>query len=268
MRREPAVAGQFYPGNKQELESQLQKFCRSNESPFQHVSGIISPHAGYIYSGGIAGRLFSRLEIPDRVILLGPNHHGAGHPGAVYSSGSWRTPLGEIRVDTELADRILAACPHFAADDVAHRQEHSLEVQVPFIQYCNPEATFVPICIGHLPLENLIASGESLADVIAASGAPVLIIASSDMTHFESADAARKKDFLALEHVENIDPEGLYATVRDHRISMCGVLPSVVMLAAVRKLGAQKGELVEYGHSGDITGDDRDVVGYAAAVVQ
>ncbi len=266
MDRLPAVAGQFYPGNRDDLESQLHRFCADGNAPLP-VTGIISPHAGYIYSGAIAGRTFSRIAVPDRVVLLGPNHHGVGHPGAVYDMGNWQTPLGTIAVDVALAAEIKTACRHFASDDAAHRYEHSLEVQVPFIQYRNPAARLVPVCIGRLPLEALIASGEALAEVVAGHRDPVLIVASSDMTHFESAEQAKTKDTLALEQVANLDPEGLYRTVRERRISMCGVLPSVVMLAAARKLGAEKGEVVAYGTSGDVTGDNSDVVGYAGVIV-
>jgi len=267
MDRSPAVAGQFYPKQTAALQAALESYCPTiNEANL--VPGVISPHAGYMYSGTIAGKLFSQISIPDKVILIGPNHHGSGHPGALYNMGNWETPLGEIEIDLELSAAILDSCLHFSPDDVAHRREHSLEVQVPFIQYCNPAAKIVPICLGHLPLEVLIESGHSLADVISACDEPVLIIASSDMTHFESADAARKKDLLALAHVENLDAEGLYRTVRDNRISMCGVLPSVVMLAAARKLGATRGEVVSYGTSGDVTGDNSDVVGYAGVIVQ
>lgn len=266
MRRSPAVAGQFYPGQKNALLAALSNYCKvSSNDTF--VVGVISPHAGYIYSGSIAGKLFSEIAIPDKVILLGPNHHGAGHPGAVSTIDSWETPLGEIAIDAELSAAVLAACRHFSADEVAHRLEHSLEVQIPFIQYCNPRAKLVPICLGHLPLEVLIESGESIAEVIAACNEPVLIIASSDMTHFESAAAARQKDFLALAQVEVLDAESLYRTVRDSRISMCGVMPAVVMLAAARKLEAEKGEVIAYSTSGDVTGDNSDVVGYAAVIV-
>lgn len=266
MMRLPAVAGQFYPGQPAALQAQLHQYCNPPTNG-KKVPGVISPHAGYIYSGAIAGQLFSKIAIPDKVVVLGPNHHGLGHSGAVFSEGSWQTPLGEIQIDAKLAADILSACPHFAADEQAHRREHSLEVQVPFIQFCNPRAAIVPICLGHLPLEVLIESGEALAGVIAADEQPVLIIASSDMTHFESAAAAKKKDSLALEKVEELDAEGLYQTVRDNRISMCGVLPSVVMLAAARKLGATSGTVISYATSGDVTGDNSDVVGYAGVIV-
>ena len=266
MNRSPAVAGQFYPGSKNKLLAELESFCQPTQD-VDPVCGVISPHAGYVYSGAIAGKLFSQVTVPDRVILFGPNHHGMGRPGALYDMGDWETPLGEIKVDRNLAEDVLTSCKHFSSDAAAHRYEHSLEVQVPFIQYCNPDAQLVPVCIGHLPLDALLESGEALADVISAHDEPILIVASSDMTHFESADQAKMKDTMALAHVENLDPEGLYKTVRDNRISMCGVLPTVVMLAAARKLGAKKGEVVAYGTSGDVTGDNNDVVGYASVIV-
>lgn len=267
MKRHPAVAGQFYPGDKATLENQLREFCDVSPDAATPL-GVISPHAGYVYSGAIAGKLFSQIHVPDKIILLGPNHHGAGHSGAVSCVDAWDTPLGEIAIDRELSNDVLKACRHFDIDEKAHRYEHSLEVQVPFIQYCNPAARFVPICIGRLPLDALIESGEALADVIAGQEESILIVASSDMTHFESAGEAKQKDELALRHVRELDPEGLYRTVVENRISMCGVMPSVVMLAAARKLGAVKGEIVAYGTSGDVTGDDRDVVAYASVIVQ
>ena len=266
MIRSPAVAGQFYPEQKNRLLAMLQSFCHDNDSKLD-VPGIVSPHAGYIYSGAVAGQVFSKVTIPDKVIVLGPNHHGHGPAGAVYREGSWNTPLGKIDIDKPLADAILANCSYFTADTIAHRSEHSLEVQIPFIQYLNPAATIVPICLGNLPLPALIESGESLAEVIAAREEPILMIASSDMTHFESAADAKKKDYLALNQVEKLDAEGLYRTVRDNRISMCGVIPTVVMLAALRKLGASNGDIVAYATSGDVTGDQSDVVGYAGVIV-
>ena len=266
MIRHPAVAGQFYPGNQQELRASLDEYCQSVLQK-KHALGIISPHAGYIYSGAIAGKLFSQIEVPDRVILIGPNHRGVGHSAALYDMGDWETPLGTIGVDRDLAGEININCSYLASDDKAHRYEHSLEVQVPFIQHENPSAQLVPICIGHLPLDALVETGEALADVISAAEQQVLIVASSDMTHFEPGDVARNKDTLALDCAEALDPEGLYKVVRDNRISMCGVLPSVIMLAAARKLGATHGEVVAYGNSGDVTGDQSDVVGYASVIV-
>jgi len=267
MQRLPAVAGQFYPGKADTLQKMIAGMI-SPEIKKRKAIGLVAPHAGYIYSGAIAGQTFARVKVPDRIVILGPNHHGLGHPAAVFPSGNWLTPLGTIAVDGELTGRILQACPDLAADETAHRHEHSLEVQIPFIQALAPEAAIVPICLGQLPLETLLRIGESLGELLAPMAGNVLLVASSDMTHFEPGESAREKDSQAIDRVLALDPAGLYRTVRDGRISMCGVLPVVVMLAAAGKMGAKKATLVRYGNSGDITGDQSSVVGYAGIVVE
>lgn len=262
MLRSAVVAGQFYPGQKESLFSTVGSLVVA-EPPEQSAIALMSPHAGYIYSGGVAGRTFSNVKIPDEVIILGPNHHGRGHMAAVYSSGSWETPLGRTEISEELAERILSECPMTADDSVAHIPEHSLEVQLPFLQFLAPEISIVPVCIGHLPLQTLLEMGDGLARAIESGKSKPLIVASTDMTHYESGDVAREKDYLALDKVLALDPEGLYTVVREKRISMCGVLPTVVMLRAALALGAQTAELVAYTNSGDVTGDQSEVVGYA-----
>lgn len=225
--------------------------------------GIMSPHAGFIYSGQVAGKTLAGVRIPEEVVILGPNHHGLGHPAAVFDKGAWATPLGETPVAEQLASLILEQCPMTAADPTAHRSEHSLEVQLPILQFLSPMVRIAPICIGPLPLDMLLQMGEGLAAAVKSVGRQVLIIASSDMTHFEPGELARRKDLLAIDRVLALDPVGLYETVRSNRISMCGVLPTVVMLQAVRCLDANHTELVGYSNSGDVTGDQSDVVGYA-----
>ncbi|MCP3177935.1 AmmeMemoRadiSam system protein B [Desulfuromonas sp. KJ2020] len=267
MARHPAVAGQFYPGTLTELKTLLDRLIPSEEFKTE-AYGLVSPHAGYLYSGAIAGKTFSQVKIPPKVIILGPNHHGYGHDAAIYSHGEWQTPLGNTPVATDLVQEILIAGPDFAADELAHRFEHSLEVQLPFIQYLAPEAAIVPICVGHLALNTLIALGEALGEVISRHGREILMVASSDMTHYESGKSAREKDALAIEKMLELDPVGLYRTVTDNRISMCGVMPVTLMLIAARKAGAQRARLVEYGNSGDVTGDQSEVVGYAGLVIE
>ncbi len=262
MLRTSVVAGQFYPGDKAGLLSAVNSMMLASV-PEQSALAIMSPHAGYIYSGAIAGRTFASVKIPSEVIILGPNHHGKGHPAAVYADGLWETPLGTISISSGLAERILSECPMAAKDDVAHRYEHSLEVQVPFIQNCSEQVSIVPLCISHLPLESLLALGDGLARACLSSNSLPLIVASTDMTHYESGEIAREKDFMALEKVLAMDPVGLYETVCENKISMCGVLPTVVMLQAARALGANTAELVAYGNSGDVTGDQSAGVGYA-----
>ncbi len=267
MLRQPAVSGQFYPADERTLERQIDAFL-GPAADRQPAVGVVSPHAGYIYSGAVAGAVFARVKIPDEVILLGPNHHGVGHHGAVYSRGGWQTPLGPVAIAEPLADSVLAACPDLAADTLAHRSEHSLEVQVPFIRRCNPAARILPICLARWSLAELLELGRRLGRLLAARPSPPLIVASSDMTHYEPEDVVRDKDRLAIERILDLDAEGLYRVVHQHRISMCGVMPTVVLLAAAGELGAATGELVRYGHSGDVTGDQSEVVGYAGIVVR
>ncbi len=266
MRRTAAVAGQFYPGRKDELREQLNSYLKQEVEP-QPAIGIMVPHAGYVYSGAIAGQTFAWVQVPDRVVLLGPNHTGYGAMQAVYPAGSWQTPLGDAAIDEALAAQIIAVCDEAVSDELAHRYEHSLEVQVPFIQMRAPRARLVPICLGHAPLDRLLDFGRNLGRLLASQDAPTLLVASTDMTHFEAAEVARERDLRAIDRVLALDAEGLYRLVADERISMCGVVPTVVMLTAARELGARKGILVRYGNSGETTGDNAEVVGYAGVII-
>jgi len=266
MLRSPAVAGRFYPALESELQAELSQYL----NPMDRVRalGVVSPHAGYMFSGRIAGETYSRVDIPDSVIVLGPNHYGTGASVAVWEGEGWQTPLGTMAVDNQLGYKLRELCPHAVVDDRAHRQEHSLEVQVPFIQVLNPDARLLPIALGAVSLSVLRHLGKALASLIRDSSQPVLIVASSDMTHFETSESASRKDHMALEHVLKLDPEGLFRTVREHQISMCGVLPVVAMLFAARELNAARATLVDYGNSGETTGDYQDVVGYAGVIVE
>jgi AmmeMemoRadiSam system protein B len=263
MQRQPAVAGQFYPGSEGKLRAALSQLIPENASP-QPVKGIISPHAGYIYSGAIAGQLYSRVIVPDTVLIIGPNHHGSGAAAALYPDGEWLTPLGSTTVNSRLNSLLLRHTPYIQSDTVAHQLEHSLEVQLPFIQYQRPDVTISALCIGHGDYPPLRDIGLGIAAAIREYGGEVLIVASSDMTHYESADSARLKDEIALERALALDGKGLLEICQRRRITMCGVVPATVMIEAVRELGATQAELVAYGTSGDVTGDNRQVVGYAA----
>lgn len=266
MVRFPAVAGQFYPKHPAALAHTIDQLVPPVAKTRAAV-GIMVPHAGYVYSGAVAGKTFASVAIPDEVIILGPNHHGIGHQIAVYSRGGWDTPLGTVPIAETLANAILLACPTAAADEQAHLREHSLEVQVPFLKTRHDRVTIVPMCIGRVSLDILLALGDGLARALRPRPQLPLLVASTDMTHYESGETARRKDHLALEQVLALDPEGLYRTVRDQHISMCGVLPTVIMLRAARSLGATSAELIGYANSGDVTGDQREVVGYAGVVV-
>lgn len=266
MRRQPIVAGQFYPGNNQQLKSTLAALVPENSSK-RKVVGIISPHAGYVYSGSIAGQLFSQIEIPGTVLIIGPNHTGAGSPAALYPDGEWLTPLGSVPINSRLNNLLLHHVPYIQFDTIAHQHEHSLEVQVPFLQYLRSDVSLSAICLGHGDYAVLGEIGKGVAAAIREYDGEVLVVASSDMTHYESADSARLKDGLALERVFAFDPKGLLDTCRSKHITMCGVAPAAVMLAAASELGARNAELVAYGNSGDVSGGNQQVVGYAAVSI-
>jgi len=266
MRRQPAVAGQFYTNSAEQLRSEL-KIMIPVTGDKKKVLGIISPHAGYIYSGAVAGKGYASIEIPSTVLILGPNHHGAGAAAALHPDGEWLTPLGAVPINDRLNKLIGQHVPFVQSDAVAHQLEHSLEVQVPFLQYLRPDVSIAALCLGHGDYAAVQRIGEGIAAAIRAYGEEVLIVASSDMTHYESAESARCKDNLALERVLALDPEGLLRICRSERITMCGVVPSAVMLAAAKGLGAQQAKLVTYATSGDVTGDYNQVVGYASVTV-
>jgi AmmeMemoRadiSam system protein B len=266
MQRQPAVAGQFYPGSEEKLRAALSQMIPENAAP-KPVKGIISPHAGYVYSGAIAGQLFSRITIPDTVLIIGPNHHGTGASAALYPDGEWLTPLGPTAINSRLNSLLLQHGPYLRDDSIAHQNEHSLEVQLPFIQYLRPDVTISAICIGHGDYAPLRDIGAGIAAAIREYGGEVLIVASSDMTHYESAVSARLKDQQALDRVLALDGKGLLEVCHRRRITMCGVVPATVMIEAALQLGATQAELVAYGTSGDVTGDNDQVVGYAAVTV-
>jgi hypothetical protein len=268
MIRQPAVAGRFYPDEPSILNRELDTFLETpQQSEKIQALACLVPHAGYKYSGHVAGAVFSRIEIPARIILVGPRHHPRGAAFAILSEGGWQTPLGLAPIDRPLAEQLARACPLLREDSVAHSAEHSLEVQLPFLQRLVPSSTFVPIVIGSVQYEELQALGNAFATVIRAEPEPILIIASSDMNHYESDAVTRVKDRKALDRILALDSRGLYDTVRNEQISMCGYGAAVAMLTAVRQLGAMHAELVRYATSGEINGDFQEVVGYAGIVI-
>jgi AmmeMemoRadiSam system protein B len=259
MVREPAVAGRFYPGSPARLAADLDGWLKPVER--SAALGLVAPHAGYMYSGAIAAEVYRRVEIPPRVIVLGPNHTGLGAMASLWPGGVWRMPLGEVTIDDGLTD-VLTDAPGIEIDDQAHLHEHSLEVQVPFLQRSQPNLSIAAICLGPLSFHACEALGKAIGRAAADAGA--LVVASSDMSHYIPAAEAREKDRRAIDRVLALDPAGLYDVVRKEHISMCGFVPATVMLVAAREMGATKAELVRYGHSGEVTGDDAQVVGYAA----
>jgi AmmeMemoRadiSam system protein B len=257
----------FYPGDKRQLQEQLKAFVKPSSAP-KRVLAAISPHAGYMYSGGVAGAVFSQIEIPETVVILGPNHRGLGARVAVESSGSWEMPMGAVPINETLARLIVDKGGDSIKDDPqAHAMEHSIEVQIPFLQALRADLTIVPISVSHIALNACEQVGLALAKVVRDYGKAVLLVASTDMTHYESQEAARAKDQLAIDRILDLDPNGLYNVVAESRISMCGVIPTTIVLAACRALEATKAELVQYATSGDVTGDYGQVVGYAGFVI-
>ncbi len=280
MIRPPAVAGRFYPSDPRELARQVDEYSRPSAPARAEklpARGCLVPHAGYMYSGHVAGAVYSSLQIPARSILLGPRHFPQGEPMAILTEGSWQTPLGEARIDSALAAELARACPRLREDAVAHEREHSLEVQLPFLQRLAGDFRFVPVVLATDRYPAIEELGRAMAQVMAAHAAAgvadaeaarVLVIASSDMNHYESDAITRAKDRRAMDRILALDPRGLYDTVRNEEISMCGYAATVAMLVAMRELGAKEAQLVRYATSGDVTGDRDEVVGYAGIVVR
>jgi len=236
--------------------------------------GILSPHAGLIYSGSVAGAVYSSIELPGTFVLIGPNHTGLGAPVSLMAKGQWETPLGTVRIDEELAAGILSRSRLVREDALAHMKEHSLEVQLPFIQYLKKEFSIVPIQMMDTRFETCIELGNAIAEAIQGQRPGsrvqeqgVLIVASSDMSHYISAESAKKKDHKAIQRILDLDAQGLYDTVRDENITMCGYGPAVAMITACKALGAKKAVLIKYTNSGEVSGDYDQVVGYAGIVV-
>lgn len=264
--RSPAVANRFYPGNPRELEGLVRRLLPTDAQEPKKAIGVVSPHAGYVYSGAMAGRTIGAVAVPRTVIILGPNHHGRGAAAAV-STSTWEMPAGEVPCATDIAEKLISSSPLFSEDEAAHQFEHSLEVQVPFLQALQPELRIVAIALSSLKYDDCVEIGTSLAEVIEQADEEILIVASTDMSHYESRANASAKDQQALDKVRGLDPQGLYRTVIQERISMCGFIPVTVMLHASLTLGATKAELVGYTDSGAVSGDTDQVVGYAGVVV-
>jgi MEMO1 family protein len=265
--RRPAVAGRFYPRDPGALRSQLDSYLVPRAAAVP-VLGCVAPHAGYMYSGHVAGAVYSGIEIPQRCIVLCPNHTGMGEPLSIMSEGFWETPLGACAIDSQLAADLKKQFPLLREDTDAHRAEHAIEVQLPFLQNYRKDIAFVPIALGTGQFDVLEKLGEAMAEIVAKENQAVLLIASSDMNHYENDAITRVKDHKAIERILALDPHGLFDVVVREKISMCGFGPTVAMLTAARRLGAQKGELVKYATSGDVSGDRDHVVGYAGMVVR
>ena len=267
MIREPIAAGQFYPGSAAGLQRMVESMVDDRAAKVDAI-GLVSPHAGYIYSGTVAGAVISRIKFKDTFILLGPNHTGQGKQFSIMTEGSWVTPLGEVQIDHDLANKILTSSSYLEEDKAAHAYEHSLEVQLPFLQYFKSDVRIVPIILAQAPGSIYKKIGKELAVAIKDSKRQVTILASSDMTHYEPQESARKKDNRAIDAILSLDEDELLSRVTTLDISMCGYAPVVALISAAKELGATKAELVKYQTSGDASGDYRSVVGYAGIILK
>jgi len=267
MIRKPAQAGRFYMKDPEALREQVEKYIRMDIEK-EDVLGIVAPHAGYFYSGKVAGAVYSKVNLPDTIIIIGPNHTGIGAEIAIMAKGEWEMPNGRVKIDSSLAEKLLSQAGAIAEEDEeAHLHEHSLEVQIPFIQYFKTEFTMVPICMRDNRVSTCRELGKAIARAIK-SEIPCLIVASSDMTHYESQKDAERKDKLAIDKILKLDSEGLLKTVMERDISMCGAGPAATMIFACKELGAKKSELVLYNTSAEASGDYSAVVGYAGIIVK
>jgi len=265
--REPAVAGTFYPADKEELVALIKYLCGEPYSGEKvKAKAILVPHAGYIYSGKTACEVYKRVEIPKHVVILGPNHTGMGAPVSVYSGDAWETPLGVVEIDKEIRDRLIQFYG-FTPDEEAHRFEHSLEVQLPFLQFfAQSEFRITPIVLSLLRYEDALYVARQTVKVLKDYSDDLLVVISSDMSHYIPAERAKELDSLAIECMERLDTACLYERVFRYQISMCGVIPAVVGIEIAKELGATKGVLVDYTNSGQVTGDYSSVVAYAGMI--
>jgi AmmeMemoRadiSam system protein B len=265
--RAPAVAGRFYPDAPAELAATVTRLCDGADSATRHLV-VVAPHAGYVYSGGVAGQVFARTVVPRRVVVLAPNHTGRGERAAVWSTGAFDLPGGAIPIDEELCARLIAASDGvLVADREAHRFEHALEVELPFLRARRPDLVLSPIILGPLDLDECLAVGRTLARVLGGLEEEALVVASTDMNHYLPDDVTRKLDQRVLEPLLQLDAAQLYRRVRDEDHSMCGVIPTTAALFYARARGATTARLVGYATSGDAFGDRDRVVGYAGVVI-
>ncbi len=266
--RKPVAAGHFYSASALELKKQIESFINKKASKVD-VLACLLPHAGYIYSGMVAVETLSCVKVPNRVIVLGPNHTGHGYRYSITASGLWQTPLGNVEIDTELANLLMRNSRLLVEDDLAHKAEHSIEVELPLLQYFNPDFKFVPIALLSEDFDSLVSLGKDIAHTIKDSSlkGPVLLAASSDMTHYEPQESAAKKDSLAIKAILDFDAGALMDNIRKFAITMCGFAPAIVMITAAKELGGKNSKLIKYQTSGNSSGDFESVVGYAGIVL-
>jgi MEMO1 family protein len=267
MTRRAVAAGTFYEGSRDRLRTQVAHLLAPGV-PSEEVIGVVVPHAGYVYSGQVAGAVYSRVAWPESWVILGPNHTGQGLHASIMTSGEWETPLGLVQIDGELGRAILSHSTVLGEDPLAHAREHSIEVQLPFLQIREEPLCFVPISLYRHEFAACQEMGQALAAAIRQVGRRVVLVASTDMSHEESRTTVRANDPKALEAILALDPEGLYRVVRRERISMCGFHVTAAMLVAAKALGATSAELVKYADSGEVQSGGDYFVGYAGLIIR
>jgi AmmeMemoRadiSam system protein B/AmmeMemoRadiSam system protein A len=267
MIRKPIAAGKYYPDSSSQIRAMIDSFI-DKKAEKEEVIGLVVPHAGYIYSGAVAGAVLSHIKFKDTFVVLGPNHTGRGQPFSIMTEGTWETPLGEVQIDSELARKLVSMSHYLKEDRLAHEYEHSIEVQIPFLQYFKADVKIVPIILSTGDGEICKGIGRDIGRALRELKKEAVILASSDMNHYESQKVTQKKDRQAIDAILNLDPDELLKRVEEQNITMCGYAPAIVMLSAAMELGAGKAELVKYQTSGDVLGDYEAVVGYAGIIVK
>lgn len=266
MIREPVVSGQFYPGTKEDLLMAI-KELDPKEAAKISARGVVLPHAGYMCSGKVAVTTVSKIQPRPSVIILGPNHHGMGQDFALWGRGEWRTPLGKVQIDQDLAQKILKQDSYIQEDYLAHKFEHSIEVELPILQYFFGDFKFVPIACAMASLKEYRQVASQIYEAIKGIKEDVLLVASTDFTHYEPDSSARTKDRQAIESIIELNEEDLLGRVKDKNITMCGFGAVSVLLSCVKKLGARKAQVALYQTSGDTVGDYTSVVGYGGIII-
>lgn len=266
MNRQPAVADRFYPGSHSSLKKMIDQLMPTSSVRKEKALSLICPHAGYIYSGRLACETISSAEIPECVVIIGPNHHGLGDRVAI-STTDWNMPQGVVPIDRLFAQKLVTCSPLISEDDRPHLHEHSLEVQVPFLQTFRNNLKIVPIAVSQLTYSDCQIVADAITAAIEQSDSRPLLLASTDMSHYESRASATSKDQQALDRIVDLDPHGLYQTVVKNNISMCGFIPVTITLMVSKQLGATTARLIGYTDSGETSGDLDQVVGYAGFVV-
>ncbi len=265
MHRQTAVAGSFYSDQEDQLQKELLQFMPQIAPQPTKAKAILAPHAGYMYSGTTAGAIYQLIEVPDLVFILSPNHTGYGTPISLYAQGEWATPLGSIPINEMVTRKMMDQCSLVTEDYSAHQQEHSIEVHLPFLKSRNPDISIVPLTLANLDSPSTLAFAKEFSGFLANLDQPYLIVISSDMNHFESSSILKEKNDLVLAEIEKFDPQGLYQTVHNHNISMCGYVPTVGVMETLRLLYPQNNsKIIHQSHSGEINGDHDSVVGYVS----